>query len=251
MQMVKLWFSLFDRSDYKSELPYFIEGSTEAYVEKLESNYAVIKEELLAYLQKNELTTYFNSTMVEKKNTWKTISLNSWDINLYHNFIHFPKTTALIKSFPEIVSSSFTMLAANSRIKPHCGDTNGIYRCHLGLVIPAGLPSCGFRVGEEWRSWEEGKVLRFIDANNHEAINLSDQNRFIFLFDVIRPEVRRKKGFICAVVRTSLFMQRMAERMPSLYKCPLSFQMAIAGFLVPLAYTAIPVRNFIYKNMKW
>jgi aspartyl/asparaginyl beta-hydroxylase (cupin superfamily) len=246
--MNKLWYSLFDRSEFKGEMPYFVDNSSTEYAKKLEHDFSLIRDELVAYLKKKELTTYFNTTMVEQKDTWKTLSLNSWDIEMYENYQHFPKTTAIIKCFPEIVSASFTMLSANSKIIPHCGDTNGIYRCHLGLIIPAAMPLCGFRVGDEWRSWEEGKLLSFIDANNHEAINLSGQDRFIFLIDVIRPEFLHKKKMICATVRTSLFMQKIAEKVPVLYRMPLGLQMIIAKCLIPAAAIAIPVRNLLYRK---
>lgn len=245
--MKKLWYSLYDRNDFAGELPYFIDKNHLPFVKILEDAYPVIKEELSVYLLKNELPSYFNSTMVQQKNSWKTISLNSWNINIYENYRHFPKTLEIIKSMPEMVSSSFSMLAPNSKIVPHCGDTNGIYRCHLGLSIPAALPHCGFRVGDEWQSWEEGKVLTFIDANNHEAINLTEHNRFIFLCDVIRPEFLAKKQVICATVRTSLFLQRRAEMFKVLYKTPLVFQKLLAKCLVPAAIVAIPLRNFLYR----
>lgn len=246
--MNKLWYSLFDRSDFNGELPYFVDPTHHNISKVLERDYQVIKDELLSYLQKHELQTYFNTTMVEQKNTWKTLSLNSWNVEVYDNYKHFPKTLAIIKTFPQIVSSSFAMLAANSKIVPHCGDTNGIYRYHLGLIIPAAMPLCGFRVGDEWRSWEEGKLITFIDANNHEAINLSEYNRFIFLIDVIRPEFLHKKNLICATVRTSLFMQKIAEGFPMLYKLPMVLQMIMAKCLIPAAILAIPIRNFLYKK---
>jgi ornithine lipid ester-linked acyl 2-hydroxylase len=229
-------------------MPYFIDKRGLPFVKIIEDAYPVIKDELSAYLLTHELPSYFNTTMVQHKNSWKTISLNSWNINIYENYRYFPKTVEIIKTVPEIVSSSFSMLAPNSKIVPHCGDTNGIYRCHLGLSIPAAMPHCGFRVGNEWQSWEEGKILTFVDANNHEAINLTEHNRFIFLFDVIRPEFLNKKKLICATVRTSLFLQRRAEMFTVLYKIPLAFQKLLARCLVPAAIVAIPLRNLLYKH---
>lgn len=250
MLMAKLWYSLFDRTEFAGELPYFIEPSENNSTIVLESNYLIIKEELLNFLSLHELPGYFNSTMVEKKNTWKTISLNAWSVEVYENHKYFPKTLAIIKSLPGVVSSSFSMLTPHAKILPHCGDTNGIFRCHLGLSVPATLPACGFRVGNEWKSWEEGKLLLFIDANNHEAINNSNENRLIMIIDIIRPEFIKKKQWICATVLTSLLLQKLAEKFPLLYKSPLIIQKVIAEILIPLAFAAIPVRNILYRIKK-
>ena len=58
--------------------------------------------------------------------------------------------------------------------------------CHLPLIVP---PGCGFRVGNETREWEEGKLLIFDDTIEHEAWNESDQDRVVLIFDIWRPEL--------------------------------------------------------------
>lgn len=248
--MAKLWFSLYDRGEYKGNEPAFYDTAQLDFSAFIESKYSIIKQELENYLKEHHLQSYFNTTMVEKLDSWKTISLKSWTIDLYENYKHFPKTAEIIKSVDGLVSASFNLLNAGATIKPHCGDTNGIFRCHLGLEIPATIPECGFRVKDEWKSWEEGKLLVFVDANNHEAINLSNKNRFIFLFDVVRPEFRTKKHYISSTVIASLFLQKRAEAFVLLYKSPLWLQ-TIAGFLlVPFAFVAIRMRNAIYYLLK-
>ena len=247
---MKLWFSLYDRKDYTGgEVPFF-DTSAISFAKLFESNYAIIKEELEHYLESHNLQSYFNTSMVATKNSWKTISLRSWDIHLYENYKYFPKTLELINRVDGLVSASFNLLEPKASIKPHCGDTNGIYRCHLGLQIPGTIPDCGFRVKDEWRSWEEGKLLVFVDANNHEAINLTNENRFIFLFDVVRPEVIGKKNYICSTVLTSLFMQKRAEGLAVLYKAPMWSQKMAAVCLVPFAFIASRLRNFLYYYVK-
>jgi aspartyl/asparaginyl beta-hydroxylase (cupin superfamily) len=248
--MGKLWFSLYNRENYNGSEPAFYDEDQLPFTKIIEDNYPIIKNELENYLALHELQSYFNTTMVEKQNSWKTISLRSWTINLYENYRHFPQTTRIINSIDGLVSASFNMLAANSTIKAHCGDTNGIFRCHLGLNIPAKLPECGFRVKDEWRSWDEGKLLVFVDALNHEAINLSNKNRFIFLFDVIKPEYRTKKHYISSTVIASLFLQKRAEQIRFLYRTPLWMQQAAGFILVPFAFIAMRIRNGIYSFKK-
>lgn len=247
---MNLWFSLFDRKDYEgNETPFYNAGDIE-FAKFIEDSYLIIKTELDVYLKEHQLQSYFNSTMVEKKDSWKTVSLRSWDINIYEHYRFFPNTLKLINSVDGLVSASFNKLEPGGKIKAHCGDTNGIFRCHLGLEIPGTIPQCGFRVKDEWRSWEDGKLLVFVDANNHEAINLTDKDRFIFLFDVIRPEFKSKRKYICSTVITSLFLQKRVEGLPFLYKSPLWTQVIAGHILTPFAFVAARIRNFLYSKLR-
>lgn len=244
---MKLWFSLYDRKNYTGPEIAFYDTARLSFTTLFESHSDTIKQELDDYLKHRGMQSYFNTSMVDKLNAWKTIPLKAWNVELYRHQTYFPKTMALLNSVDGLVSASFNMLGPHSVIKPHCGDTNGIYRCHMGLAIPAQVPVCGFRVKEEWRSWEEGKLLVFVDANHHEAINQSDNNRFIFLFDIVRPEFKKREQYICSTVITALFMQASAEKIKVLYLMPSGMQKIIARGLVPFAFIAIHCRNFLYK----
>ncbi|HKC67116.1 MAG TPA: aspartyl/asparaginyl beta-hydroxylase domain-containing protein [Bacteroidia bacterium] len=210
--MQKIWFSIYDFSfDYKGTENAFIDDGNFDWAKELVANTDKILDELKLYIASNNLQSYFNTSMVSKKNSWKTVSLRTWDVQLFKNQQHFPFTTSLINKYPQIVSASFNLLEPKSKIVPHCGDTNAIYRCHLGLEIPSGLPDCGFKVKTEVRAWEKGKWLIFMDAYNHEAWNNTNKERYIFLIDVVRDEFLTKKKFVCATVLTSLFLQKRAE----------------------------------------
>jgi aspartyl/asparaginyl beta-hydroxylase (cupin superfamily) len=80
----------------------------------------------------------------------------------------------------------FSMLRAGARIAPHTGMFNTRLICHLPLIVP---PGCGFRVGNEVRQWEEGKLLIFDDTIEHEAWNDSSEDRIVLIFDIWRPEL--------------------------------------------------------------
>jgi aspartate beta-hydroxylase len=104
----------------------------------------------------------------------------------------FPKTLEVMKKlpFPAIDGQSpnilFSLLRAGSKIPPHNGKINTRLICHLPLIVP---PKCGFRVGNDTREWEEGKVWIFDDTMDHEAWNDSTEDRYILLFEVWRPEL--------------------------------------------------------------
>lgn len=86
----------------------------------------------------------------------------------------------------------FSLLKAGARISPHTGMFNTRLICHLPLIVP---PNCRFRVGNEVREWEEGKLLIFDDTIEHEAWNDSDEDRIVLIFDIWRPELSEQERY--------------------------------------------------------
>jgi len=84
----------------------------------------------------------------------------------------------------------FSLLKAGARIAPHTGMFNTRLICHLPLIVP---PGCRFRVGNEVREWEEGKLLIFDDTIEHEAWNDSSEDRVVLIFDIWRPELNERE----------------------------------------------------------
>jgi aspartyl/asparaginyl beta-hydroxylase (cupin superfamily) len=244
MSNAKLWFSLYDPTyTYTTKEPSFFDPLSFGWTKEFEENHQEIKDELNRFLENNHLYAYFNKHMVNTEAIWKTISLRWWTIEFFKNQRRFPKTMAIVSKYPEIISVSFNQLEAKGEILPHCGDTNAIFRCHLGLEIPANLPECGFRVKDEVRSWEEGKWLIFTDANTHEAFNRSDKRRIIMVIDVLRHEFQPKKKLIFSTVLTSLFLQKRIQRMMFIVKSPAIVRKIIGVSLTPFAYLAVWVVN--------
>lgn len=103
-----------------------------------------------------------------------------------------PKTAELLATLPQprfpdrSPTAMFSRLTPGARIPAHHGMLNVRLICHLPLIVPDG---CGFRVGEERRDWEEGKLLIFDDSIEHEAWNSGDSDRVVLLFDIARPEI--------------------------------------------------------------
>jgi len=116
-----------------------------------------------------------------------------------------PRTMAVTRELdqPELglISPSlyFSVLEPNSRIAPHTGITNARVILHLPLIVP---DDCGFRVGGETRSWEEGRAMVFDDMTTHEAWNDSDRMRVVLIADLWRPELsKRERGAIAELMR--------------------------------------------------
>jgi hypothetical protein len=80
----------------------------------------------------------------------------------------------------------FSKLTPGAHIPPHRGMLNCRLICHLPLIVPDG---CWLRVGNETRTWNEGRLLIFDDSIQHEAKNESGETRVVLLFDIWRPEL--------------------------------------------------------------
>ena len=120
------------------------------------------------------------------------------------DFVPLPHFSRTSPSAPAVM---FSMLKAGTRIPPHCGSTNVRLICHLPLIVP---PGCGFRVGNEVREWEVGKLLIFDDTIEHEAWNNGREDRVVLIFDVWRPDLSEAER---AAV-TALFRHRERAATP-------------------------------------
>lgn len=107
-----------------------------------------------------------------------------------------PATSAALAAIPgayipgRAPSAFFSMLKPHTRIPSHTGVTNTRAIVHLPLIVP---PGCGFRVGGETRSWEEGRAFAFDDTIEHEAWNNSDELRAVLIFDVWNPHLTERE----------------------------------------------------------
>jgi aspartyl/asparaginyl beta-hydroxylase (cupin superfamily) len=106
-----------------------------------------------------------------------------------------PKTWEAVQSapLPRIANSPtvmFSLLRPGARIAAHTGMFNTRLVCHLPLIVP---PGCRFRVGNEVREWEAGKLLIFDDTIEHEAWNDGSEDRVVLIFDIWRPELSERE----------------------------------------------------------
>lgn len=125
-------------------------------------------------------------------------SLYLWDRGrpVKANVARCPRTFAALNAVPLAHIGArapvvmFSWLQPGARIPPHSGAMNARLICHLPLIVP---PGCGFRVGNEVREWEEGKLLIFDDTIEHEAWNESEDDRIVLIFDIWRPELSEEE----------------------------------------------------------
>lgn len=208
----RLWFGVYGKP-YKGNEPAFFDAAAFSWENILKENYPEIRKEL-SWLtaHSEEMTPYFDETLQFPPKNWKTISFCVWGMKIHENLRRFPTIARLLSEVPGLISCSFSLLEPHSRIKPHYGETNSIFRVHMGIKVPAGLPECGFKVNGEARPWHEGELLVFLDSNVHEAFNDSDERRYVLIMDIVRPEFMEKKNYICVKVLSVLTLYWIEAR---------------------------------------
>lgn len=96
-----------------------------------------------------------------------------------------PHTSALVASFQPNLTLGFafiSILDPNTTIASHRGSTSLRQRYHLGILIPTDGVS-RIRIGDQWKSWENGKAFGFNDAIDHEVEHWSSQRRIVLIVD--------------------------------------------------------------------
>lgn len=250
---MKPWFSLYDHKKYNSNIPHFINVSDIDGIKHLEDNYGVIVKELMQYLETHAPKSHFSHMMVTKPDSWKIKELRIWGVDMYETQRHFKETIQLLDQIPNVINFGINFLSPHSNITPHSGDTDAIYRCHLGIKVPEPAPTCALKVNGEIKGWAEGKVISFIDAYEHEAWNHSHEDRIILLFDILRPEFSNQKLKICATVLTSIYVQTFLNKFhKTIIKYDLmnkkrKFLKLILFPAVLFLMISIPVRNWLKK----
>ncbi|MCA0422780.1 MAG: aspartyl/asparaginyl beta-hydroxylase domain-containing protein, partial [Proteobacteria bacterium] len=98
-----------------------------------------------------------------------------------------PETWRILQKIPGLKSAMFSIFEPGKHLKPHRGPYNGVLRLHLGLKVPAARDKVAIRVLDQVCHWDEGKVLIFDDAYEHEAWNHSDEVRVVLFVDFVKP----------------------------------------------------------------
>jgi hypothetical protein len=196
----KLKFIYSDFAAYKSDEPAFYDPYEYEAIRFVQENYELIRKEAERYIHREIDIPYKNPGAPDMTypDSWKNIYFKNYLLPSSLGKKYFPQIYELFSKKKEITLAGITTLAPKSKLMRHCGETNGIIRCHLGLKIPGALPEIGFQVLDQSVSWEEGKVFAFNDAFQHEAWNDTDKYRYVLVFDIIRPEFAHLRIWICA-----------------------------------------------------
>jgi beta-hydroxylase len=169
-----------------------IDAKAFEWVERLEKNSGVIRQEVVALLNGpthllgiHELSP--RQTNLGKDGGWKSYFFFLLGHRIEGSYKRCPETGKLLDSIPGVALAFFSVLAPGMHIKRHRGAYKGVVRCHLGLIVPEPRTAVRMTVGDETVYWEEGKCVIFDDTHKHEVWNDTDGIRVVLLFDVYRP----------------------------------------------------------------
>jgi aspartate beta-hydroxylase len=204
----------------------FFERSDFPWLDRVEAATADIRAELLAvldqegafapYVQANPDLPAIERSGMHNNPAWSAFYLWRNGQLVAENAARCPKTLAALAQVPmtsvpgRAPTVLFSLLQPGAHIPPHTGILNTRLICHLPLIVP---PGCSLRVGNETRSWEEGKAWVFDDTIEHEAWNRSGQPRVILLFEAWRPELTAKERALVSAMLASIdaFGERGAD----------------------------------------
>ena len=158
----------------------FVDTDPYPFTKVLEEAYPQIKRELLALSQ--ETFQAWPERFLYGVG-WDVFGLQAFGQKIEENCKKCPETFRAVSQVPKMTTAGFSKLQPGTEIVPHQGYTNQVLRCHLGLITPK---DCALKVGEETRSWEEGKCFIFDDTVLHSACNRSDSQRIVLLIDFER-----------------------------------------------------------------
>lgn len=232
MQPEKPEYFLF-KEVYDGNQPCFYNPEEFEWVKELEQHWKVVLEEmghLIGHAAEFENNSYYPPNL-SSPTAWKNIVFYNYCWQNNTNRKRFPKTDALLNNIPNLTYAALCLLEPQSSVLPHYGDTNTTMRCHLGIKVPAGLPECGIRVGNEEQPWREGKLLMFCDAQKHTTWNKTDQRRYVFTIDVMRQEYADQKLSVCSKVLAVFTLKYFDQRIAFIKKAP--------RFLVEILHTCL------------
>lgn len=160
----------------------------------LEDNWTTIRNELIEVLKKPDNIPKFHEVdSIQIFNSakddipWKTYGIKAFNTWIEPNASMVPKTTNLIKKMPSVTLAMFSILDPGKKIPPHIGFFKGVFRYHLGLIIPD-EGECYIINKKQRYDWKEGEGVLFDDTYIHEVWNKTENRRVVLFLDVYRDE---------------------------------------------------------------
>jgi hypothetical protein len=165
----------------------FYDPAEFAWVRPLEQAFPVIRQELLQILDDDGdgFRGYLSEGNMRMAG-WNTFNFFFYGKKFEENCARCPETTRVLESLPRFERDHvmFSALNPHAHIAPHTGPMNGIIRGHLALLAQ---PGSFIRVGDQQRTWQEGKLLVFDDSFEHEVWNHSEQVRIVLFMNFWHP----------------------------------------------------------------
>lgn len=172
--------------------PAIYDNAVFPWTRAIETEWGAIRAELDKVLTRKDDLPGFHEIATDAKQTsndrgWKTFMLAGYGLTSTRNIETCPQTWRICQNIPGLLTVMFSILEPGKHLPPHRGPYNGVLRLHLGLIVPEPRSELGIRVGSEVYRWQEGKVVVFDDAYEHEAWNRTPHTRVVLFVDFIKP----------------------------------------------------------------
>ncbi|KVL13218.1 hypothetical protein WJ96_13075 [Burkholderia ubonensis] len=182
-------------------------------VRYLEAHGAAILEEVTRFVEAGYADfSDVEEPLVERGGQWQELVFFEAGVRSGRAARRLPVTSAVLDGLPADVRAAgvvmLSRIAPNTHIVPHCGETNGRLRLHLGIKVP---PDAMMRVGTETVRWQVGKCVVFDDSFEHEVWNLGDEDRIVLIVDLPHPDAPAQTA--SAVAASPALRRRVAGLM--------------------------------------
>jgi ornithine lipid ester-linked acyl 2-hydroxylase len=162
------------------------------WVAAIEREWGTIRRELDGVLtRKDDLASFQDISAdvatITRDAGWKTFLLTGYGVSSRRNTALCPETWRIVRHVPGLKTAMFSIFEPGKHLPKHRGPYNGVLRLHLGLMVPEPRENAAIRVGPQVLHWQEGRVLIFDDAYEHEAWNRTGALRVVLFVDFVRP----------------------------------------------------------------
>lgn len=160
------------------------------WAKELEANAGIIQQEFESKLAETKM---FSADSVWQNQVmgggWSAIRLQRLGVWNMDNCNEFPKSYELLRQLgiPLAVRGvCFARQAPGSGVQPHTDGRNFILTAHFGLKVPK---ESWIKVGDEQKTWEEGKLTTLDTSFLHSTGNPTEQERHVLIIDFWHPEL--------------------------------------------------------------
>ena len=235
------------KEEYHGSLPSYYPNEWFPELKPLQESWEAIRDEILAYEKERGAITGMGSysPAAVTGNDWSTINLMSYMVLFHKNRKKFPVLTKLTDKIPSITTVTISVLSPHTEIKPHFGDTNGVIRAHLGLIVPDPYPTIAMKVGNEVRGWADGELLLFTIVQQHSVWSRSDKKRYVLIVDFVPKVLEDKQLEICAKTLGSQTYIFLYKRIGFFKRLPESVASFLCSFFSAIWMVLLPVQRKI------
>lgn len=157
------------------------------FIALIETGYKDIKEELLHNLKKRKYIFTEETENLHVGGDWTELRLKSSGYGFTKYTEYFPKTMAhLLNCGQDFTSIKFSAIQPGTHIRTHTGPSNERLRLHLTLLHSGGAR---IRVGNDWHTWKEGRIIMFDDSWEHEVNHIGHEMRAVLIMDIWHPDL--------------------------------------------------------------